>query len=406
MHAKVSMLVGAVFLILALAACTSAAEPAEETDGSPTAVSSPAVQSEPTVASPTELAQPTTAQETAPAATVAVTQAAPQNGEDLHPLYGLSFTNAEGLWRIDTTGAPVLLTEQTDATVLPGGKQVVYSAEPPEGGKADIWLLDLDTGERRNLTNTPDRYEEHPMGWPGQPDRVFFVSDVECCMESGNYPTVVGLDGSGYQVLDEAVGGPYAFSPDGQKLAYGGREGRAKIYTTSGQTETFDPLPYGVNARGLLQPAWSPDGKRLAWKVSFLTGEGGATTLGVAVFDLEAKIGTTYHTYKPVGGGEVSHDLVWSPDGQWLAFVTHNETAEQGRTPNLWVMRADGSEEVKVAPGSNPVWSPDGKYLAYLQMNDQQQMEVWVLEVGQWTALPNATSMPKAVLLIKGWTRP
>ena len=65
-----------------------------------------------------------------------------------------------------------------------------------------------------------------------------------------------------------------------------------------------------------------------------------------------------------------------------------------------------GSEEVKVAPGSNPVWSPDGKYLAYLQMNDQQQMEVWVLEVGRWTALPDATSMPKAVLWIKGWTHP
>lgn len=409
-------------MTLVLSACTPAAGPGEETAGSPTVAISPAVSSETVAASPTGVVLPTLAEETAPAAATPAsatatsaaatspaatpTQPAPTESVDQHPLYGLSFTTAQGLWWIDPAGEPVLVTEQSAARLLPGGKQVVYSAEPPEGGQADIWLLDLDTGERRNLTNTPDRAEENPQGWPGQPDRVFFVSDVECCMASSNYPTVVNLDGSGYQVLDETMGGPYAFSPDGQKLVYGGWEGQAKIYTLDGQTETFDPLAYGVNARALLQPAWSPDGKRLAWKLSVRTGEGDESALGVAVFDLEAMTGSVYHTFQPAGGGEVPHELAWSPDGQWLAFVTHNETAEQGRTPALWVMRADGSEEMKVAAGSSPVWSPDGLYLAYLQMNAEQQVELGVLEAGQWTALPNTAGLPKAVNRIMSWERP
>lgn len=320
---------------------------------------------------------------------------------------GLTFSTADGLWLIDRDGSVVLVVDSGQARLSPDGSKVAFLAQNPASGDDDVWLLDRATGDRADLTNTPDRFETTPMWWPGRPDVVVFGSDTGIGMENSDYPTVVGLDGSGYQVLDPDHGGPRALSPDGSAIAYGGYDAPGAIYRWGSGVEPFDPTMYGVPASKILVPAWSPDGQSLAWLVAGdLEGDGGYKT-GLAVFDLAAKTGTLMHVFEPAGGGSLPLDVAWSPDGAWIAFVTFGEPPASGRAPNLWVIHPDGSDEMYVGEGLNPVWSPDGAHLAFLRTGADGGQEIWMAPANSWQ--PEQLRLPEQAsrtLFLMGWVRP
>ena len=325
---------------------------------------------------------------------------------EVHPLAGLTFSNAAGFWLVDVQGVPQLLVEQSRAHLSDDGRRVAYQAPGANGGADDIWMMDLATGEKRNLTSTADRFEEEPLWWPGRSDVVVFSSDVECCMASRALPTMIGLDGSSYTIVDEQNGGPRALSPDGQLMAYGGYQGTGWLYRFGHAPELFDPAVYGRRLERLIQPAFSPDGRLLAWKVSGDFNGDGSNELAIVVFDLKGNTSRVLHAYAPGPGGEVPHDLVWSPDGQWLAFVTFGEPPAAGRVPNLWVARPDGSEEKYLAAGSSPVWSPNSEKLAFLEATASGQPEPRLVDMTTFAVGPLPTAVPEGILFLLDWVRP
>ncbi len=230
--------------------------------------------------------------------------------------------------------------------------------------------------------------------WPGQPDTIIFGSSEELAPGFG-YPTTVRTDGSDYRVLDQERGGPLALSADGELLAYGGYGESGRIVRRGSDPEDFHPADYGLQVDKLFQPAWSPDGRKLAWKVGGNPERHGWTS-GVAVFDLEEGSAELFHTYTAVGGGSVPHYLSWSPSGDWLAFVTFNERAEDGRRPNLWLAHPDGQGEIRLGTAFESVWSPDGSRIAYSLYDESQEAYlVWVYdtETGeQMQILPAGTA--------------
>lgn len=323
------------------------------------------------------------------------------------PGAGLTFSTAEGLWLIDRQGTIGLVVESSQARLSPDGRQVAFLMQDPASGNDDVWLLDRSTGDRLNLTNTADRFETVPIWWPGRPDVVVFGSDIEVGMGNSDHPTAVGLDGSGYHVLDQDLGGPRALAPDGTAIAYGGYDAPGAIYRWSSGAESFDPADYGIRAQKLLQPAWSPDARQLAWLVGGELGGGGSYKSGLAVFDLAAKTGSLMHVFEPAGGGTFPTDVTWSPDGGWIAFVTAGEPPATGRAPNLWVIRPDGTGETYVAEGLNPVWSPDGAFLAYLRTGTEGAQEIWVAEAGAWgTQQLDLPDEAMRALFLMGWVQP
>jgi hypothetical protein len=290
---------------------------------------------------------------------------------------GLVFKGPGGLWRVGPDGEPIFLVDQPDGQLSPDGTRLVYSIWE---GNEDVWLVDLATGERRNLTQSPERYERYPQWWPARPEVIVFTSEPGPFIDYGS-PTAIRLDGSDYRVLDEEIGGLFALSPDGQTVAFGCCENLGRLYDWDQGSQVFDPAQYGASIRKLYIPSWSPDGRYLVWEVAGDLLDDGRWLLGLAVFDLESKTYWPLHPYEPIGGAMTAHYLSWSPGGDWIAFVAWLESKEFA---SVWGVRPDGTEEFRLGPGIRPVWSPDGGWLVYTQWTKDLDNGVWAAQAGTW----------------------
>src|SRR3990172_5869414 len=192
-----------------------------------------------------------------------------------------------GLWLVGADGQAQLLSEQQYPALSPDQQQILHSIS----FDGEIWLADLATGESRNLTNTPDKIEESFQWWPANPGMIVFSSRPADNL--GGHLTTMNVDGTDYRVLDEEIGSisPGAPSPDGGTIALA-RGGEPWLYRLDGGLEPIDFGAFGLPAGKAGFPAWSPDGKMLAWKVY---GQDG--TSGVAVLDLVQGEGVLLHPY-------------------------------------------------------------------------------------------------------------
>jgi ligand-binding sensor domain-containing protein len=339
------------------------------------------------------------AQLATPVATLSMTPTpSSQEGESLIPAPvapppGLVYRTAEGLWKVDANGKAVLISDRADALSSPDGTRVLYSER--DGDDLDVWLADLSTGERRNLTETSDRLETDFCWWLARSNVVLLNSrpqEIEPGPGMTGFLAVVGVDGSDYRILDDQdlIAGLPAPSPDGRTIAYGSG-GSGWLYRWGIGPEVFDAADYGLTGtKGvrLGSPAWSYDGGRLAWVVGGGFAVGGDWRIGIGVFDLATQTARLLHPYEPVGVGGWPPAPTWSPDGRWLAFTTWAQSADEA---GLWVVQADGEQqqEIPLATGGNmtdgsPVWSPDSRWLILTSTTEDMQSSMWIAEVGTW----------------------
>jgi hypothetical protein len=335
-----------------------------------------------------------------PAPTGTATPTQPITWESLPP--GLAYTTSNGLWLIDSNEQPVQIHNNPHAVISPDGTRLISY----DNLQQDAWLLNLTEGAIWNLTRRPDRVECCFQWWPERPDVVLFYSteSAEPGPNTTYYLSMINTDGEGYQVLDaehdtNTLSGPgqFAASPDGQTIAYSSG-GIGWLYRWEG-AQVFDPADYGLIVRDgveIAQPAWSPNGSRIAWIVKGNLAVDGSLRAGVALFDLETRTAQVLHPYEPQGAGWPSAP-VWSPDGQWLAFGDGSPSDDAG----LWVARAnDPLEEYHLGLGGNPVWSPGGKWLAFGGFLQDGLPVYMLVEVGTWTSHPLDMSVDRYGMLV------
>ena len=175
-------------------------------------------------------------------------------------------------------------------------------------------------------------------------------------------PHVFTLDESSGEVTkltngEEAANLQPAFSPDGGRIAFVGRPdptGRPDLYVmTAAGKETTQLTSTRVPER---DPSWSPNGTSLVYAAR--TSQRGPFRIFLAKADGSGRVQLTTQA-----AGSADRSPAISPDGTRIAFVTDRD----GGFPEIYLMNLDGSGVSALTTNAfvdgNPSWTPDGTRL-------------------------------------------
>jgi Tol biopolymer transport system component len=174
-----------------------------------------------------------------------------------------------------------------------------------------------------------------------------------------------------------------AFSPDGKQIAFSLHGGKGGVFVVGATGESVRRLTdFGSN------PAWSPDGRRIVF-CSEEVRSVYATNTESTLFTVDVGGGTPVE----LRVGSAAFQPAWSPSGKRIAFWIN-----VGGQRDLATIDARGGSLVKVTDDAAvdwaPVWSPDGRFL-YFASDRGGSMGIWRLAVDE--ASGRATDSPEPV---------
>jgi len=294
---------------------------------------------------------------------------------------------------------PVALQLPWIEDVSPDGSTLLVTSH--EGGKASLWAVQVPAGSLRRLSTDA---LVHSAAW--SPDG----KSVVYSQENGDLD-VIRSDGTGTRKL-AAVGltGPLSWSPDGSKIRFSWDN---RLWEVSSDGSGLHPLLPGWRpSSSQCCGHWTPDGKffvflsrgahfyyndHLAGSQLWVLDERRSLfrraptepvqlTSGPIRWNspIPSKDGTKIFAHgvilrgelvrydaqssrlQPYPGGISAEFVTFSPDGQFVAYVTFPEGI-------LWRANRDGSHPVQLTDAPwyplNPRWSPDGSQILFFQFD-------------------------------------
>jgi dipeptidyl aminopeptidase/acylaminoacyl peptidase len=274
----------------------------------------------------------------------------------------------------------------SDPQRSPDGKWVAYTVGTTDVEKdkrnRDLWMVSWDGKEQVQLTSSKEN-ESSPRWSPDGKYLAFLATrGDEDEKKKGAQVWLLNRSGGEALQLTDIKGGvdDYAWSPDSTRL----------VLVVSDPDPNDEPEKKEGWKRKTAPPI-------VIDRYAFKTDESGYLgnlrdhlyLFDVATKKSEALTSGVYNERQPA----------WSPDGTRIAFISERGTdPDRTNNPDVWVIDAKAGAaplQLTTFPGPDegrPAWSPDGKWIAYLQGDD---VRYYAYNLSKLAVVPSTGGTPR-----------
>jgi TolB protein len=216
-------------------------------------------------------------------------------------------------------------------------------------GDTEIFIVDAETGDARNLTRSPKSRERYPS-WSPDGKMVAFNSD----RDGTHNLYVIGADGTNLRQLTHekarVEAGMQSWTEDGKWIYFGlFGKGKPRMCRIAPDGSNFQEVGEGID------PAVSPDGKTIAFARSLPDGH--------HLFAMNAD-GSGVRQLTQRGNVFGGVHAAWFPDGKSIVYADR-----VGEALEIFRIDPDGKNVRQLTQlsqaATTPAVSPDGKWISF-----------------------------------------